>query len=84
MSVSLSWDEGCDAAAELSVVRLFDAQTHTLPTYIMSNLVTHQDYVDFDPLSAEASSPEEREAAKRFWDSIQLYTHRERGEIVHS
>jgi len=31
-------------------------------------------------LSAEASSPEEREAAKRFWDSIQLYTHRERGQ----
>ena len=82
--MTFCWDESCDAAAELSVDRLFGAQAPTLPTYIMSNLVTHQDYVDFDPLSAEASSPEEREAAKRFWDSIQLYTHRERGEIVHS
>jgi len=39
--------------------------------------IENEDYVDFDPRSPNASSAEEREAARRFWDSIQLSTLKE-------
>lgn len=41
-----------------------------------------EEYVNFDPRSPDASSAEEREAARIFWDSIQLQTCKETGGDV--